>query len=144
MDRSQTYINMCTLALEIQQDWVPVHGDFFVGREGRVEVWVAKMQAQRNVVGSVDLSFCNGMPSATRYIWLPRLDQLIELAQHPGIHYEKMTQAFFDWTKRPYPKHSQDPRKLFKTLEQTWLAFIMHKDWGKVWDGANWQSLLQI
>lgn len=102
------------------------------------------MRDERNMLGSVNLNFSDGIPSATRYIWLPRLDQLIELAQRPGVRYEKMTQAFFDWTKRPYPRHTQDPRRVFKTLEQTWLAFIMHKDWGKIWDGSNWQSLIKI
>ena len=141
MDRSRKYVQMCTLAQEIQRDWVPGHGDFFVGRQGRVEAWVEKMQEERNVYQGVDLSFADGLPRTTRYIWLPRLDQLIELAQKPGIRYEIMTQSFFDWTKRSYPHHSQNPRSVFDSLEKIWLAFIMHKDWGKIWAGQNWELL---
>jgi hypothetical protein len=142
MDRSQAYISMCAGAEEIQKQWVPAHGDFFLGRKEKVEVWVDRIHSARTMAGGVDLSFADGMPRTTRYIWLPRLDQLIELAQEPGKRYEVLTQHFFDWTKQPYPLSCTDPRRLFGSLEQTWLAFIMHKNWVKIWDGEGWCPLL--
>ncbi len=141
MDRSQAYISMCAGATEIQKNWIPVHGDFFVGQQGRVEVWVDRVHGGRTMVGGVDLSFEDGMPQTTRYIWLPRLDQLIELAQEPDKRYEVLTQQFFDWTKRAYHFSSKTPPRLFGSLEQTWLAFIMHKDFGKIWYGEAWCPL---
>ncbi len=142
MDKSSEYIQMCAKASEIQKQWTPKHGDFFVGEEGKIEVWVSRVHDKRNLVSGVRVVFDNGIPKVTKYIWLPRLDQLIELAQQRGKRYELITQEFFDWTKIPYRTLSGYPRKVFDTLEKIWMAFIMQSKFKKQWDGENWISEL--
>lgn len=141
MDKSQAYITMCDKAQELQNFWIPVHGDFFVGEKGKIEAWVKRVHGKRNLVKNVRVKFEDGMPSVRRYIWLPRLDQLIELSQMSGKRYEKVTQEFFDWTRTEYHTLSGEPRKIFTSLEQIWLAFVMEKKFGKKWNGQEWIKL---
>ncbi len=129
---------MCDEALEIQKEWVPTHGDYFVGERNKLRIWIEGVNDPSKVVHGVGMEFEDGMPQLTRYIWLPRLDQLIELAQLPHIRYERTTQAFFDWTRQDYGIIAGEPRRIFPTLEQTWLAFIMHYKYGKKWDTQTW------
>ena len=138
MDTSTEYIAMCDAALEIQKTWVPAHGDFFIGERNKLRVWIEGINDPGKVVTGIEVEFRDGIPSLTRYIWLPRLDQLIELAQEAHVRYEKTTQAFFDWTRRDYGLIPGEPRKIFSSLEQTWLAFIMLRKHGKKWDSTSW------
>lgn len=140
MDTSQQYIDMCRMASEIQKCWMPEHGDFFQGEKGKVEVWVQGRHEQRCVAGNVRLRFEDGMPRTRQYIWLPRLDQLMELAQEPGKRFDQLTQIFFDWTKQDYGTQQGHPGSLFDSLEQTWLAFIMDRKFGLKWDGCEWRT----
>lgn len=138
MDRSRRYIEMCEKAAEVQKLWQPAHGDFFMGERGRIEGWVAGTHGKRNVVQGVEVRFENGMPKITRYVWLPRLDQLMELAQDRGKRFENVTLEFFNWTKKPYGGMQRPPRNVFDSLEQVWLAFVMFKKFGKIWNGGKW------
>jgi len=138
MDKSSAYIRMCDKADEIQQQWVPTHGDFFVGQGGEVECWVDKIHDQRRMSGNWEVrETADGVIKVSRYVWLPRLDQLMELAQVPSMRFEKVTQLFFDWTRTRYPGLNGEARKVFSSLEQTWLAFIMQWKFGKNWDGTD-------
>jgi len=140
MDKSQEYVNMCRLASEVQKLWVPKHGDFFQGECGKIEVWVEGMHDQRCLTANVRLSFEDGMPRTRRYVWLPRLDQLMELAQEPGKRFDQTTQTFFEWNKLDYGVLPGVPGKVFSSLEQVWLAFIMHRKHLQKWDGVDWRS----
>lgn len=141
MDTSREYIAMCDEASEIQKNWRPVHGDFFIGERNKLRVWIDGINDPEKVVTGVEVEFRDGIPLATRYIWLPRLDQLIELAQEAHTRYERTTQAFLDWTKRDYGTLPGEPRKVFTSLEQTWLAFVMLRKYGKKWNGETWKPV---
>lgn len=140
MDKSKVYIRMCERAAEIQQQWPQKHGDFFVGEKGRIECWIAGLHDTREVRRGVkvDRNPEQGVICIRKYIWLPRLDQLIEMAQVPGRRYELVTQEFFDWTRRDYGFIPGWPRQIFSSLEQVWLAFVMQRKFGKGWDGSRW------
>ncbi|MCF8105897.1 MAG: hypothetical protein K9K64_10465 [Desulfohalobiaceae bacterium] len=142
MDKSKTYISMCERAQEIQKLWTREHGDFFVGKKGRIECWIAGIHDHRDIrrgVG-VERTAEGGLVRICRYIWLPRLDQLIEMAQVPGRRYELVTQDFHDWTRRDYGFIPGRPRRIFSSLEQAWLAFVMQQKHHKGWDGRRWVS----
>jgi len=144
MDKSEYYIQMCTQATEIQKQWSPNHGDFFVGENGGIYPWIAHVHDSREIIQGVGVSFENGMPKVTRYIWLPRLDQLMEIAQDSGRRFENTTQIFFEWIKRPYQLMLGPPQKIFSSLEQLWLSFIMNKNFRKQWDGQEWQIIAPL
>jgi len=138
MDTSRKYILMCDEALEIQKEWIPRHGDFFIGERNKLRVWIDGVNDPNKVVTGVEVSFQNGMPRLTRYIWLPRLDQLIELAQEVNLRYERTTQTFLDWTRLEYGILPGQPRRIFSSLEQIWLAFVMLRKQAKKWNGETW------
>ncbi len=144
MDKSEDYIQMCDKATEIQEQWTPTHGDFFVGEQGKIYPWIAHVHDSSEIIKGVRVRFENGMPKVTKYIWLPRLDQLMEMAQDSDRRFENTTQIFFDWVKMPYKLMFGSPQKLFRSLEQLWLSFIMHKNFGKQWDGRDWQLISHL
>jgi hypothetical protein len=144
MDKSNQYIRMCEQAHEIQSQWSPRHGDFFVGENGKIRPWLIHVNNEQDMVKGIHVQFDNGMPKLTRYIWLPRLDQLMEMAQDPGRRFENTTQIFFDWAKSPYQLLAPPPQKIFNSLEKLWLCFLMHKKFTKQWDGEDWQSFTSL
>jgi hypothetical protein len=138
MDKSTEYISMCGNATEIQQQWDPGHGDFYVDQNGRVTCWVSNVKRVKKIKRGFGVHPENGVIRLTRYIWLPRLNQLIEMAQEQGKRFELTTQDFFDWVKMPYQRASECPNKLFPSLEQLWLAYVMKRKLGKIWNGSEW------
>ena len=143
MDQSPAYIRLCRNAHEIQELWQKQHGDFFVGEQGRIECWITGIHEARDIRQGVRVSSPSGegVIEIRKYVWLPKLDQLIELAQVPGRRYELITQDFFDWTRRDYGVIPGEPRRIFQTLEQVWLAFVMQQKFEKGWTGRRWRSL---
>ena len=89
-------IQLCTKAEEVQAQWNPKHGNFFLGENKRIECWVEKVHAGRQVhkgfgIRHKDSTVIYVIP----YVWLPRLDQLMELAQVTGRRFESVSQEFF-------------------------------------------------
>jgi hypothetical protein len=139
MDKSLGYIQLCTKAEEVQAQWNPKHGDFFLGENKRIECWVERVHAGRQVHKGFGIKHKDStVIYVTPYVWLPRLDQLMELAQVTGRRFESVSQEFFVWTKKQYPTGASPPGSFFPSLEQLWLAFVMQCRHGKVWDGAYW------
>jgi hypothetical protein len=144
MDNGARYIDMCGEAIEIQKIWQPSHGDFFIGQTGKIECWISRIHNKKEIRCGFRINRDNDLIHLTKIIWLPRLDQLIELAQVKGRRYENTTQNFFRWAKTPYKVLEGLPQKLFSSLEQMWLAFVMHQKFLKKWDGNSWQSIVRI
>jgi hypothetical protein len=142
MDKSSGYIRLCTRAEEVQAQWIPAHGDFFVGKNGQIECWIDAVHGKRQVQQGFGISReGEKVICLTPYIWLPRLDQLMELAQVPGRRFENVSQEFFSWAKTGYGQENELPSKIFTSLEQVWLAFVMQCRLGKVWDGSSWKRV---
>ena len=139
MDRSPAYIVMCARAAEIQQVWPRAHGDFYAAGDGRVACWLPDQDGRRRIAGGREVRSEDGLVRLVPFVWLPRQDQLIELAQVPHRRYAQTTQDYFDWTKRPYAAGGQTPARLFESMEQLWLAYVMHRRFARKWDGRSWQ-----
>lgn len=139
MDKSPEYIRLCEQAREIQRCWKREHGDVFVGEDGRIEFWIDAIHPQRQIKKNFGVQNQGNVIRLSKYIWLPRLNQLMELAQQPPRRFEKTSQLFFDWTKAPY-SGSAPPGDRFNSLEQHWLAFVMQHIHGKIWDGRFWRK----
>jgi hypothetical protein len=140
MDKSQAYIKMCTKAVEIQRQWQPRHGDVYVDDTDRIFVWIAHLENLPKLKKGFCITSENGVIKMTRYVWLPKLDQLIEMAQQKGKRYEGTSQDFFDWAKSRCPDGAKRPAKATASLEQLWLAFVMIRKFSKHWNGSEWKT----
>ena len=147
MDTSETYVKMCEKAEEIQGVRIPPsdvtkpipYCRFAIGD------WT-----DLGVV--IDADITNGSAIKRKVIWLPRQDQLQEMitsqdfANYAVIRpnepplIDNLLSAFEQfchhqpWQGKP---HGIDHRP---TMEQLWLAFVMHEKYAKSWDGNDWKS----
>ena len=125
MDTSK-YIEMCRKAVEVQKlrsckeviNWQD--GDFFT-ESGNV---------CSHCVECNEITQCD--------IWLPRQDQLqdmIDWKQYDiSISYCSMPWVF-EWQKDPLEINGVNGG----SMEQLWLAFVMHELYQKKWDGEAWK-----
>lgn len=128
------YIKMSEKAVEIQekkrQDGL-VHGDY---------IYYPK---EKEWVIVYDKSKCYKFGLLNDAIWLPRQDDL------QGMYYEYLLEkyngdinkedikpvliasAFGHWSI------NQEIRR-YTSMEQLWLAYVMHEKYGKKWNGGDW------
>lgn len=139
MDKSDVYIAMCARAEEIQQVWPRAYGDFYLGGQGRVECWLPKHDGHRRIVDGREVRIEDGVVHLAPFVWLPRQDQLIELAQVPHRRYAQTTQDYFDWAKAPYGRSAKPPARLFGSMEQLWLAYVVERRFGRQWEEGEWR-----
>jgi hypothetical protein len=117
MDTTESYVKMCEKAVEIQQKkevYGFEQGSFFY-RDGRLLI----------ISGVLNLS----LPP---HVWLPRQDQLQEMVKKENNF--NLTKSFRDWQIEEVCIDNL----LHWSMEQLWLAFVMKKEYGKVWIGADW------
>lgn len=124
MDKSKEYIEMCRNGW-IQELWKPKWGDFIWDFESELAYPISSVQINRNDC-----------------IWLPRLDQLQDMVDW------KKYRTILEGQELKWSMHVEDPTRnhwdmtVFissrDTLEQLWLAFVMHEKYGKKWDGTKW------
>ena len=138
MDRSEEYIRMCRLAEEIQRRWQHGYGDFYADKTGRIQCWIRPPSGNLTQKKGFTIQVTDDVIHLARHTWLPKQNQLIEMAQVPGRRYDSIVQEFFDWTKRPYETLAETPARLFRTMERVWLAFVMQQKYNKQWDGRRW------
>lgn len=141
MDKSTVYIAMCARAEEVQRAWPRAHGDFYADGDGRVACWLPRHDGGRRIADGREVREEGGLVRLIPFVWLPRQDQLIEMAQVPQRRYAQTTQDYFDWTKTPYRALGDEPARLFVSMEQLWLAYLMERRFGRQWDGREWRAL---
>ena len=125
MDTTKKNIKMSEKAEEIQELWKPKeYDDIAVNLSGKwhIEKYPPSLMPQQ-FSGYV--------------IWLPRQDQLQEMTDLKT--YEKLT-AFSHEVLQLVLDMNEGSRKTFGdvtnqySMEQLWLAFVMHEKYGKVWN----------
>lgn len=126
MSKREQYIKMCEKAVEIQGSYVsriPAADDIFAGK------------IYRGTVLFVQLTLTN-MPITNDYIWLPRVEQLVKMIpdwnefapiDHMDFIYSEFGEECCDCGSKQYSK-------LFKTLTELLLAYVMQVKYEKVWD----------
>lgn len=123
MDTSETYVQMCRQAKEIQGLWHRDYGDFYYhkGTDDTLpsietfpppDSWVGWKQSDN--------------------IWLARQDQFQAML---SLGLAELEMAFHDFCLTSV--YALEKRYL-GSMEQLWLAFVMHKKFGKVWNGSDW------
>jgi len=123
MDCSVEYIEMCRKAVDVQKlrsykgviNWQD--GDFFT-ESGNV---------CSHCVECNEITQCD--------IWLPRQDQLQDMVEEES-RYRLLDRfnSFFHCLYRGF----KCTDSCFTSMEQLWLAFVMHKLYQKKWDGSAW------
>jgi hypothetical protein len=138
MDKSEDYIRMCATAEELQCRWQPAYGDFYVDAESQVRCWISRDPGPVRIKRGYSICVKDSVIHLSKFTWLPRQNQLIEMAQIPGRRYESIVQDFFDWTRQPYRSSGKTPGKLFRSMEKIWLAFVMQQKYRKQWNESFW------
>jgi hypothetical protein len=138
MDKTRAYIELCGRADNIQRCWVQSYGDFYVDECGRVTCWLDNAPKNQRMKRGFAVCREGGVIRVSRYIWLPRQNQLIEMAQVRGRTYDNVTLDFYNWTKTAYGNTAETPGRSFPSMEQIWLAFVMQRKFSKIWDGSAW------
>lgn len=150
MDTSEEYIEMCDCE-EVQGVWALEVGDlvrlqtelisdhrYFVSWIG--DVWIGISSEKTR---SSDNGFRRD--SQSKLLWLPRQDQLQGMIQSPDASAYFTLHIFYEWIQ----KNCIYDNSLYKTwigsvgntsMEQLWLAFIMHKLHSKRWNREKWED----
>ena len=117
MDFSEKYIKMCEKAEEIQKEWKPQIGDFYY--------------FEKNVYILKESNISNKEES----IWLPRQDQLQEIVEELFYDFQGDLKVF-DKVRLidSFSLFVEENEDKFYSYEQFWLAFVMWKKYGKVWN----------
>jgi hypothetical protein len=142
MDKSPEYMVMCAKATRLQCTWQPARGDVYTVDMKTTDCWLTERPAVAEIRRGFGITRQqDGLVRISRMIWLPRLDQLMSLAQRPPASFDRVTQAFFAWCERDRPPWGA-PKNRFRSLEQMWLSFVMlcrfHQHWE---DTDGWQGL---
>ena len=113
MDASETYIRMAdTPEIQGQAEWTD---NEYVARKDTHEVIDRVFEYQYML---------------PNLIWLPRQDQLQAMIE--GNHLTKFGKLYRSVVAMElYPSDS---------MEQLWLAFVMHEKYNKVWTGTEWRQ----
>jgi hypothetical protein len=154
MDTSKEYIEMCEKVEDIQTRWEPKYGDIYVWAENTIRKKRKKAKNIYSIVRGMDafkkdiVCAVTGPTNERRHrsqvVWLPRLDQLQGMI--PISRGYSYWQPMYDLIMWALP--STDEMKpggkaytivnQFTSMEQLWLAFVMRKKYGKVWNGKEW------
>ena len=131
MDKSETYIKMCKKAEEIQGHNFD-DGDWSVEDNGFIWVVCTRDFGEWWIGNEVQEFYKTA-------IWLPRIDQLQEMAfsyysEIEGDLYSLHT--FFNDFIEAYYWHNEYPCEIFKSFEQLWLVYVM-KLKGKIWNAEE-------
>ena len=142
MDKSSEYMDMCARAAPLQRAWVKTRGDVYTTDLKTTCCWLPERPAVEECRGDYGIRRCGeDLVHIVRMIWLPRLDQLMDLAQRPPLAFDRISQAFFNWCDIPRPPWKA-PKHRFQSLEQMWLAFVMLSKHGMQWEDAEgWREL---
>lgn len=141
MDTSKEYILMCEKSVEIQNVWkerVSHHSGGLItnGNMSDPDDWMGYWVATRVFWNEPDfVAYLKCRPpnnKPEKWIWLPRQDQLQEILGN----YEFCTKYYYD-----HIAFNKDTNfRIFRSMEQVWLAFVMKERFKKIWDGEDWKE----
>lgn len=167
MNNLKEFVKMSAKAVEIQKLHKPISGDLYCcscdsctknlkkpyviqdhdidclnNRDlTNVEPNYASMVRSSSVGGFVAY-YHTRCDESLSYIWLPRQGQLQEMvSKHKRQGY--IEQRFHKFCKSS-PEHDRNRiyyLNLGWSMEQLWLAFVMHEQWNKRWTGEDWENI---
>ena len=153
MDLSVEYIKMCEKSTEIQELWNPTQGDYFLERVDETSLddiaHGCYIEEYFRIIGSDEQSNLCSMSIVNSYkqgnVWLPRQDQLQEMIiERVKCSPDKdvaLLYMFHSWMTEEDGRSFGFEKAVFPdpSMEQLWLAFVMKKNFRKVWNGEDWK-----
>ena len=142
MDISEQYIKMCQQAEEIQQAWVKTIGDYFYNppyyANNKVSIifdaFIRNKEEGREYFGGTYSMNERVLDGA---VWLPHQDQIQDMINKKWTSVD-LAWHFSEWaTNATNVWGNTTP---FNSMEQLWLAFVMHEKYSKCWDGIGWME----
>lgn len=162
MDRSKEYIKMCGQAKEIQNKFrlespgspTKFQGSMFylckissilISQYLRSGFYIItrKYKCWASLIDGYHEICIEGLlrDFSEDVIWLPRQDQLQDILIN-NDNFTYLVDDFQIWVYQQqgfiYDILSGREEKLFKSMEQLWLGFIMKENYNKVWNGEDW------
>jgi len=145
VDISIEYVKMCKQAVEIQKQFVPDQSSFlwdYAPRAG-YDQDKYKFVEYRELIHQ--LVFRTYDDHEWSCVWLPRQDQLQEMVIERGKCSPNkdvaLSYMFHNWITEEDGRSFGFGKAVFPdpSMEQLWLAFVMKKNFKKVWNGENWR-----
>jgi len=124
MDKTKEYKEMCRKAVEVQEYW---HNSPHTITEWARSYFVSPKDD--SLIHYYD--FESYPQHSTGYTWLPRQDQLQDMVE-TNINYlmSRFTTCMVSF--------QDEYIEQFRSMEQLWLAFVMHEKFSKVWRDGEW------
>lgn len=150
--KDELYIKMAEKAEEIQELWEPKEGDRVYHsfdfskktknpRDACQAVHILVDEHQSNIynpyfcplVGIFSLASLKGLVT-----WLPTQEDLQEMVggfEAGFVNWLGWLRNIYGW-EYFYPSNR---KYRFTSMNQLWLAFVYHENYGKYWTGADWE-----
>ena len=126
MDRSSKYIKMCEMAEEIQEQWQPDFGDFYVsmslGITSSCQPIISDLEKKLSYLKTI------------KAVWLPKQDQLQEMVIENHATSWDLAIAFSNVLMGENTSYFEQ----FDSMEKLWLTFIMLKKYTRKWKDGEW------
>ncbi len=126
MDRSSNYIKMCESIKEIQEQWQPEFGDFYVsmslGLTSPCQPIMSDLEKKVSYLKTI------------KAVWLPRQDQLQEMVIENYAMPWDLAIAFSNVLMGENASYFEK----FDSMEKLWLAFIILEKYKRKWNEGEW------
>lgn len=143
MDRTKEYQRMCKAALEIQEKWDRLPGDYvyniameeiiIFNRQTTIPEYTISYTTEGHSRTMTNEEWCKSIN-----IWIPRQDQLQDMIIVPHTH-ENKPEIMHKLDTLNAWMHAHKPGTYqFTSGEQLWIAFVMLLNYNKAWDGKEW------
>jgi hypothetical protein len=136
VDTTKKYIEMCKQATEIQEKFNYDDGDYFIGDDDQEwNIGGLILDSKGNLWDNV---ISDDAVAIKPMVWLPRQDQLQEMASLLCNYKTQILKFFNNWIKDNKILISD-----YRSMEQLWLTFVMHTVYNKAWGslGNRWIEL---
>ena len=147
MDFSNRYAMMCQKAKELQALWSPNPCDFFIDHADS-EGGFSFCSPVANIVQVVDLF--SGAPESEQFqqereylknkcLWLPRQDQLQFIIERDESKVHSIVSKVVESRYyEPAKGDHVDAPRIFYSMEQLWLGYVMKEKYSKTWNEEDW------
>ena len=129
---------MCKTSKEIQEFWTQTPGDYYVGSCGKILCWTFNNTESTRMKHGFKVENEETLVRIEKLFWLPRQNQLVELAQCKNKVFSDISYHFLEWIKQPYNPEKPSTDKVFNSLQQMWFAYIMKNKFSKDWEKDSW------
>jgi hypothetical protein len=135
---TKNYIKQCEQAEEIQKAWKPKTRDLIQRRQTVLknkQIYLIT-NIDREIVFYINIkdgeeSWCHKDNFKDEFLYIPTQEQLQEMIDLSGWH--NILVALIYWYQDANIKE-----KDINSLNELWLAFVMHEKYNKIWTGKKW------